>query len=161
MIVTCVLVKSGTASIGSNSAALKLEREIKQLPKRKKEALVEKIKVFRDFKTDRIKEWNEKTKEVLAIQKEWEAIGGLPKDKAKDINKKFWGAFKKFFRNKNQFFKKLDALLFLSKSSFFASNPAIPVPQESGQDRSWLLDRIGPSLSCSQGRSYFLAIVST
>ena len=28
---------------------------------------------------------------------------------AKEINKNFWGAFKKFFRNKHQFFKKLDA----------------------------------------------------
>jgi hypothetical protein len=75
----------------------------------KKEDLVDKIQVFRDFNSDRIKEWNEKTKEVLAIQKEWETIGGLPKDKAKEINKNFWGAFKKFFRNKHQFFKKLDA----------------------------------------------------
>ena len=75
----------------------------------KKEVLAEKIRPYRDFTSDRIKEWNEKTKEVLAIQKEWEAIGGLPKDKAKVINKDFWGSFKKFFRNKHQFFKKLDA----------------------------------------------------
>ncbi len=35
-------------------------------------------------------------------------IGGLPRAKAKDVNKKFWSAFKTFFNNKNNFFKKLD-----------------------------------------------------
>lgn len=63
---------------------------------------------FQSFNTDRIKEWNEKTKEILDLQKRWEAIGGLPRSKAKEINKKFWSAFKTFFNNKNAFFKKLD-----------------------------------------------------
>ena len=63
---------------------------------------------FQHFNTDRIKEWNEKTKEILDLQKRWEAIGGLPRAKAKEVNKKFWSAFKTFFNNKNTFFKKLD-----------------------------------------------------
>ena len=75
----------------------------------KKQDLIEKIKLFIDFQSDRIKEWNEKTKELIALQKSWETIGGLPKDKAKQINKDFWSSFKKFFSNKHQFFKKLDA----------------------------------------------------
>ena len=75
----------------------------------KKIELIEKVKSFVDFNSDRIKDWNDKTKELLAIQKEWEAIGGLPKDKAKKINKDFWSSFKKFFSNKHQFFKKLEA----------------------------------------------------
>ena len=49
-----------------------------------------------------------KSKEVLDIQKRWEAIGGLPKEHAKEINRQFWSAFKKFFSNKNEFFKKLE-----------------------------------------------------
>jgi len=75
----------------------------------KKEELVEKIKVYIDYNTDRIKEWNEKTKEVLSLQKDWESAGGLPKDKAKKVNKDFWSSFKKFFGNKHKFFKQLDA----------------------------------------------------
>jgi hypothetical protein len=75
----------------------------------KKQALGEAVQVFLDFDSDRINDWNAKTKEILDLQKQWEAIGGLPRDKAKDTNKQFWGSFKKFFNNKNAFFKKLEA----------------------------------------------------
>jgi len=74
-----------------------------------KEQLVEEVKSFLDFDSDRIKEWNNKTKEIIAIQKKWEATGGLPRAKAKEVNKNFWSSFKGFFNNKNAFFKKLDA----------------------------------------------------
>ncbi|MGB5977276.1 MAG: DUF349 domain-containing protein, partial [Cyclobacteriaceae bacterium] len=60
------------------------------------------------FDSDRINEWNAKTKEILALQKKWDSVGGLPRDRAKDVNKKFWSGFKGFFSNKNQFFKKLE-----------------------------------------------------
>jgi len=68
----------------------------------------EQAQAYATFQSDRIKEWNEKTKEILDLQKKWEAVGGLPRAKAKDVNKKFWSAFKSFFNNKNTFFKKLD-----------------------------------------------------
>jgi hypothetical protein len=70
--------------------------------------LGEEAQVYATFQTDRIKEWNEKTKEILDLQKRWETVGGLPRAKAKEVNKKFWSAFKSFFNNKNTFFKKLD-----------------------------------------------------
>ncbi len=73
-----------------------------------KKVLGDEVQAFLTFDSDRINEWNEKTKEILALQKKWEAIGGLPKDKAKSINKHFWGGFKGFFANKNTFFKKLE-----------------------------------------------------
>ena len=73
-----------------------------------KKALGDEVQAFLTFDSDRINEWNEKTKEILALQKKWEAIGGLPKDKAKAVNKHFWGGFKGFFANKNNFFKKLE-----------------------------------------------------
>jgi len=60
------------------------------------------------FQTDRIKEWNQKTQEILELQKKWETSGGIPRSKAKEVNRKFWSAFKAFFANKNMFFKKLD-----------------------------------------------------
>ena len=68
----------------------------------------EEAQAYTSFQSDRIKEWNEKTREILELQKKWEVVGGLPRAKAKDINKKFWSAFKSFFNNKNLFFKKLD-----------------------------------------------------
>lgn len=74
----------------------------------KKEALVKELEPFTDFTSDRINAWNAKTKEILAIQKKWDAIGGVPREKAKEINRGFWGSFKKFFSNKNDFFKTLE-----------------------------------------------------
>jgi hypothetical protein len=73
-----------------------------------KSKLGDEAQAYATFNTDRIKEWNEKTKELLELQKRWEAVGGLPRAKAKEVNKKFWSAFKTFFNNKNTFFKKLD-----------------------------------------------------
>lgn len=75
-----------------------------------KEALIEKIAVFKDFTASKIKDWNVKTKEVLDLQKEWEAAGPVPRELGKEINKRFWGYFKEFFHNKNLFFKELDDL---------------------------------------------------
>ncbi len=74
----------------------------------KKKELAEEIKAFVSFDSDRINEWNAKTKEVIAIQKKWEALGGLPREHAKEVNREFWGAFKTFFSHKNAFFKKLE-----------------------------------------------------
>ena len=70
--------------------------------------LVEELAVFAAFQSDRIKEWNLKTQEILQLQKKWEAVGAVPRSKSKEINKKFWTSFKSFFNNKNSFFKKLD-----------------------------------------------------
>ena len=74
----------------------------------KKEALAAEIQEFSDFNSDSIKDWNSSSKKILDIQKRWEAIGGLPKDKAKAVNKQFWSSFKSYFHNKKQFFKKLE-----------------------------------------------------
>lgn len=73
-----------------------------------KSKLSDQVAEYSSFQTDRIKEWNQKTKEVLELQKKWDAVGGLPRTKSKEVNKKFWAAFKTFFSNKSQFFKKLD-----------------------------------------------------
>lgn len=70
--------------------------------------IAEEVAAFATFETDRIKEWNQKTQEILAIQKKWEGIGAVTRSKAKEVNKKFWSAFKAFFSKKNVFFRKLD-----------------------------------------------------
>ncbi len=74
----------------------------------KKSELAEEVQQYADFNSDRITEWNKKTQALLGLQKRWDAIGGLPRDKAKEVNRKFWGAFKGFFQHKGQFFKKLE-----------------------------------------------------
>lgn len=73
-----------------------------------KDALVEKVKPFAEFTSDKISDWNSKTKEIISIQKEWELIGSLLKEKAKNINKQFWSSFKTFFHNKGLFFRKIE-----------------------------------------------------
>lgn len=73
-----------------------------------KEGLLEKVLPYAEFASDKISDWNSKTKEIISIQKEWEAIGSLPKEKAKSINKQFWTSFKSFFNKKGQFFKKIE-----------------------------------------------------
>src|SRR5690606_22385648 len=74
----------------------------------RKMTIADEVQVFTEFQSDRIKEWNQKTKEILELQRRWEQVGGLPRAKAKEVNKRFWSAFKLFFANKNTFFKKLD-----------------------------------------------------
>ncbi len=76
----------------------------------KKRALAEELKPYLSFDSDRINDWNAKTKEILAIQKKWDALGGLPREHAKEVNKAFWSSFKGFFGNKNNFFKKLEGM---------------------------------------------------
>ena len=73
-----------------------------------KEVLIVSLTPFGEYKADRIKDWNSKTKEILEIQKAWEKIGAIPKESGKEINKTFWTLFKQFFHNKNLFFKELD-----------------------------------------------------
>lgn len=74
-----------------------------------KTALIEKLKEHQDFVSEKIDEWKEKTNVVLGIQEEWKKIGQVPEDKIKELSKDFWALGKKFFSNKNAFFKKLDA----------------------------------------------------
>ena len=85
-----------------------------ELSKRKEEnyakklELIEKLKQYEDFISDKIDDWKEKSDEVLHIQEEWKKIGQVPEEKLKELSKNFWAAGKKFFANKNTFFKKLD-----------------------------------------------------
>ena len=75
-----------------------------------KSRILENLKPYVEFKTDSINEWNAKTKEVMAVQDQWNAIkGAMPKEKGKDISRDFWGLLKTFFRNKGDFFAQLEA----------------------------------------------------
>lgn len=76
----------------------------------KKQEFITELNTYSSFKSDRINDWNAKTKEILDLQKRWEAIGGVPRENAKELNKAFWSTFKGFFANKNEFFKTLESL---------------------------------------------------
>ncbi|MEI9921398.1 MAG: DUF349 domain-containing protein [Bacteroidota bacterium] len=82
------------------------KEQVKNLDEKLK--IAEEVAAFANFETDRIKEWNQKTQEILALQKKWEGVGAVTRSKAKEVNKKFWSAFKAFFSRKNVFFRKLD-----------------------------------------------------
>jgi hypothetical protein len=86
------------------------QKEVYKTNQTEKEALIAQLSAYGDFKADRIKDWNTKTKEILDLQKAWEKIGPVPKEAGKDVNKAFWAAFKQFFHNKNVFFKELDEI---------------------------------------------------
>ena len=73
-----------------------------------KQELCLKIEEFPDFTSERITDWNKKTKEILAVQKEWEAVGSVPREVAKTLNKQFWANFKAFFSVKSSFFEQLE-----------------------------------------------------
>lgn len=74
-----------------------------------KQDLCLKVEEFVSFDTDKIREWNNKTQELVELQKQWDSIGHAPREVAKILNKQFWDNFKLFFQNKTNFFEKLDA----------------------------------------------------
>jgi hypothetical protein len=73
-------------------------------------AIAELIEPFSTFNSTTITEWNDRTKSLLALQDQWNAIKGfMPKEKGKDLSDKFWADIKTFFRNKTEFFKVLES----------------------------------------------------
>ncbi len=70
--------------------------------------LADQVHALVSFESDRITEWNDKSRELSGLQKKWEAVGPVPRNKAREINRKFWGSIKNFFANKGAFFHKLD-----------------------------------------------------
>ncbi|MBC6699328.1 DUF349 domain-containing protein [Hymenobacter puniceus] len=74
----------------------------------RKAALLEQLRPFGDFQTERVNEWRAKTDELQKLKEEWDAAGLVPRDKAENMNKQFWSAYKGFFQRKNQYFKALD-----------------------------------------------------
>lgn len=65
---------------------------------------------FTEYASGSIKEWNAKTKEIMAFQDQWVAMKGImPREEGKELSKKFWGALKTFFNNKGEFFRQLES----------------------------------------------------
>ncbi|NQW26770.1 MAG: DUF349 domain-containing protein [Flammeovirgaceae bacterium] len=74
-----------------------------------KRALVEEIQGYANFESGSVKDWNTASKKVAELQNKWDLIGGIPREKSKEINKLFWGYFKQFFAIRAEFFKQFDA----------------------------------------------------
>ncbi|MDX2190215.1 MAG: DUF349 domain-containing protein [Bacteroidota bacterium] len=72
--------------------------------------ILEKLKTYGEFESQRIDEWVEKTKELEVLQQQWKESGTIDKDKVKEVNKLFWEGLKKFYNNKRLFFKDIEAL---------------------------------------------------
>lgn len=88
-----------------NEANQQLRQEVLEVKTR----LVESLKPYLEFESGSINEWNAKTKEVLAVQEQWNEIkGGMPRDGGKTVTKEFWASIKQFFKNKSAFFDKLE-----------------------------------------------------
>lgn len=72
--------------------------------------IYEAIVPFTTYNSGSIKEWNAKTKDIMAFQDQWVALKGImPRDEGKELSKKFWAALKTFFNNKGEFFRQLEA----------------------------------------------------
>jgi hypothetical protein len=72
--------------------------------------IYESIVPFTTYNSGSIKEWNAKTKDIMAFQDQWVALKGImPREEGKELSKKFWAALKTFFNNKGEFFRQLES----------------------------------------------------
>lgn len=83
---------------------------LKNLDKKKKLELCELLESYLEFDSDRIDEWNLKTNDIKDLEREWKLLSfdSFSDDERRDVNKRFWKAYKGFFKLKKNFFKRLD-----------------------------------------------------
>ncbi len=75
-----------------------------------KSAIYEELIPITSFSSNSINDWNDRTKEVMALQDRWNGIKGpMPREEGKELSKKFWAALKTFFHNKGEFFRQLES----------------------------------------------------
>ena len=103
-------------------------------------AIAELIEPFATFNSTTITEWNDRTKTLLALQDQWNAIKGfMPKEKGKDLSDKFWADIKTFFRNKTEFFKVLESKRdenLVAKTAIIAEVEALLANEDESQEAS-------------------------
>jgi hypothetical protein len=90
------------------NAYLDTLRQAKEENFKIKSELLEKVKAFQNYSSQRIDEWKTQTEALFELQKEWKKSGPLPEDKGKDLTREFWDISKAFFHTKSVFFKELD-----------------------------------------------------
>lgn len=80
-------------------------REQEEQNLKDKWAIVEKIKAFASFESDRPKDWVAKNDELSELINQWKSIGYVPRDQKAEVTQAFNEAVKAFNHRKNQFFK--------------------------------------------------------
>lgn len=55
--------------------------------------------------------WKNATKQIQELEDRWKQVKNIPREETKDLNKRFWNSIKKFFNEKNTFFKNYEAIL--------------------------------------------------
>lgn len=74
----------------------------------KKRVLLEKMKVFEEYQSEKPKDWNSATEQLRVLQEEWKEIGPAPKE----VNSELWKSYRNvgnaFFGKKAEFFRQLD-----------------------------------------------------
>ena len=73
----------------------------------KKEELCEKVEAIANAQAKSSSEWEDKTKEVIALQAEWKTIGFAPQKMNVKIFERFRSACDAFFNAKNLYFKEM------------------------------------------------------
>lgn len=87
----------------------KLEAQIREQEEQNlaaKQEIVEKIRAFAKFESERPKEWVAKNEELSALINQWKSIGYVPREKKAEVTEAFNEAVKNFNQRKNQFFKR-------------------------------------------------------
>ena len=105
--------------------------------------IYENLVPYTAFSSNSINEWNQKSKEVTALQEEWNAIKApMLREEGQELTKKFWTTLKTFFNNKTEFFKQLEqkrAQNLVQKTQLCEQAEAIVA---SGEDTAANTDRI-------------------
>lgn len=74
-----------------------------------KSTIYELLLPFTSFASNSINDWNDKSREVMAIQEQWNSLkGAMPREDGKELSRKFWASLKVFFANKTEFFRQLE-----------------------------------------------------
>jgi hypothetical protein len=95
---------------GKRREQLEGQKQVAEENYRLKAEVVELITPFTTFQSGSINEWNDRTKALLALQDQWNAVkGAMPREKGRELSKNFWAHIKTFFQHKNEFFRQLEA----------------------------------------------------
>jgi hypothetical protein len=100
--------KAVEAIVGKRREQISAAKMIQEENLKQKLTLCEQVKTFEDFRGLKPKEWNDKSQELSAIQKNWYEVGVMPRMRSRDVSKDFWASIKTFYKNKSEFFKGLD-----------------------------------------------------
>jgi hypothetical protein len=92
----------------SKKAALEELEKVREENLKKKELLVDKIKLVAEVPYKSHKEWKKKTDEVNALFEEWKKIGPVPASNKEQAWKDFRSMMNRFYDQKSEFFKQLN-----------------------------------------------------